>query len=547
MFKCDNKSTIFRRAFPFILAISLSLIFAACAEKEEDEDDELADVNGPMPAKEVALRVESSKVTITWLVPTKEDSLFNRDIHGFMITRHENESDEALPARTQKYEIGDLIGAQEVMEIIEADPTKDEDIGVTWEDGALKKGVTYRYTIYTYDEVPNYSDPFHLEATPGSLIEPRTNHAQTLLADGRVFLCGGTGYGGELDSAEIFDPDGDSFEMLADTLNRPRTDHTATLLNDGRVLIVGGFDEVDDENEDEDEDEGEDQYVETLSSAEIFDPDTGIFRFLDARMSAGRGKHTATLLPDGRVLVVGGNDGVNAFDSAEIFDPETESFSLVSDTMEKSRYSHTVTPFYLGQEFRLLVAGGSNKQKAIDSATFFNGVSQDFGRFDPVPDNEENSLFQSRMNHGATLTNNDLVILTGGFSGAPTAGRRIAGIEIFDIAGGEFLEGTSLETPRSEHIAALLPDGRVLISGGVGNGSMILSGSEIYDPENDSVSAGSPLIHARSSAKTTVLEDGRIFVSGGNASADPFAPRPVSSAEVFDSGTGDWAVVPAPR
>ncbi len=528
--------------------VLIVLLAAACAEKEEDEDDELADVNGPQPAKELVVQALAAQVFISWEIPTKEDSLFNRDIRGFMITRTETEADAADPSRTQRYVVGDVINLQTVVAIIEAEPTKDDQIVITWTDEDVQKGATYHYKIYSYDEVPNYSEPFFLEATPGSLIEPRTNHAQVVLDDGRIFLCGGLGYGRELDSAEIFDPDAGTFEMLDDTLNRPRTDHTATLLKDGRVLIVGGFDEVtnEDEEDDEDEDADVDEYVETLSSAEIFDPDTGTFTLIDGKMSVGRGHHTAMLLPDGTVLIAGGNDGVNAYNSAEIFDPTDLSFTVVVDLMAKGRFGHSMTSFYQDTRFRIFIAGGSTNQESLDSATFFNFESQDFGRYDPSVDDEENALDFSRTNHAAALTPDGVIALIGGFTGPLTAGGRIGDIELLDTTTGDFSEMTPLDAPRSDSCCALLDDGSILVAGGIGNGYEVLTSTELVDPSADSVTEGPSMNFARFKAQTSVLDDGRILATGGNGSADPFAPHPLSTAEIYSPSSNSWTVVPSP-
>ncbi|WP_395845218.1 Kelch repeat-containing protein [Cystobacter fuscus] len=75
-----------------------------------------------------------------------------------------------------------------------------------------------------------------LTASMGSV---RTEHAATLLADGRVLVVGGTGPSGELVTAEVYDPATHTWSATG-SLAVLRRHHTATLLNDGRVLVVGG-------------------------------------------------------------------------------------------------------------------------------------------------------------------------------------------------------------------------------------------------------------------------------------------------------------------
>ena len=141
-----------------------------------------------------------------------------------------------------------------------------------------------------------------------SLAVPRTGHAATALADGRVLITGGRDSAGTIvATAEVFDPANQTSTAIG-VLNTARIDHTATLLADGRVLIAGGT-----------------SASGALTSAEIFDPaNPGAgFRVLSATMGAARAGHTATRLHDGTVLIAGGD----AAGTAEIFKPTTESFS----------------------------------------------------------------------------------------------------------------------------------------------------------------------------------------------------------------------------
>ena len=130
----------------------------------------------------------------------------------------------------------------------------------------------------------------------GSMNAARVNHTATLLPDGRVLIVGGDGPSGPLASVELYDPLTGKFSATA-PLTTARVGHTATLLPDGRVLVAGGADALDDG-----------LAANILASAELYNPVTGTFSPAGS-MATGRQFQTATLLPDGRVLIAGGADG----------------------------------------------------------------------------------------------------------------------------------------------------------------------------------------------------------------------------------------------
>jgi hypothetical protein len=125
-------------------------------------------------------------------------------------------------------------------------------------------------------------------------------------------------------------------------MTTPRCGHTATLLDDGQVLVAGGtFNWIGDSFQ---------------ASAEIFDPKTGTFSPTGS-MAHAPGKQTATLLADGRVLIVGGNEvGDESLKSAEIFDPKAGIFSPTG-SMATARTLHAATILADG---RVLVVGGTS-------------------------------------------------------------------------------------------------------------------------------------------------------------------------------------------
>jgi hypothetical protein len=159
----------------------------------------------------------------------------------------------------------------------------------------------------------------------GNMLTARKDHTATALLDGRVLVVGG--YDGTLlKSAETFDPaatGGLGAFAATGELTTGRTWHTATRLLDGRVLVTGGAG-------------GTATALTYLRSAEIFDPaaNGGAGAFTPTgNMVEMRYYHLATRLPDGKVLITGGQKGpgaANILNSAELFDPETGTFSLLT-------------------------------------------------------------------------------------------------------------------------------------------------------------------------------------------------------------------------
>jgi hypothetical protein len=199
----------------------------------------------------------------------------------------------------------------------------------------------------------------------GSMTVARAFHTATLLADGRVLIAGGTSdsWTGArfLASAEIFDPTIGTFSATGAMADK-RGSHTATRLADGRVLITGGTATGD----------------ARLTSAEIYDPTTGTFTTTGS-MAAARTFQEATLLVDGRVLVSGGDPAGWIYDgpflaSAEIYDPKTGTFTAtgsMADTL--TNHSATLLP-----DGRVLIAGGYNGSADVTAAELYDPTTGTF-------------------------------------------------------------------------------------------------------------------------------------------------------------------------
>jgi len=290
----------------------------------------------------------------------------------------------------------------------------------------------------------------------------------TRLADGRVLLVGGDSAEWNFDgpyiaSAELYDPATGSFAPTG-SMATGRNLHTATLLLDGRVLIAGG----------------DGRGTVSLASAELYDPAAGTFGPTSA-MVAARGFQTATRLADGRVLLTGGtSDGWNGAEfvaSAELYDAETGTFTATGH-MATKRGSHTAT---LLPDGRVLIIGGSpDGTTSLASAELYDPKT---GKFTAT-----GSMAAARTFQEATLLADGRVLVSGGDpAGWIYDGPFVASAEIYDPKTGTFTPTGSMVDTLTNQTATLLPDGRVLIAGGY-NGKTDVADAELFDPTSGTFS-----------------------------------------------------------
>jgi hypothetical protein len=188
----------------------------------------------------------------------------------------------------------------------------------------------------------------------GSMSTPREGHTATRLRDGRVLVVGGSPNGIQTTgSAEIYDPSSGSFSRTGH-LNQPRVAHVAALLGSGKVLIAGGGRG------------GMPGGYISYDTAEMYDPATSSFSPVRAHMKSDRVGAAAAKLSDGRVLIAGGKSGrvvmsrvrnlgsLTPLNTAEIFDPESGIFIRTGD-MSAPHYLATAT---LLNDGNVLVVGG---------------------------------------------------------------------------------------------------------------------------------------------------------------------------------------------
>jgi hypothetical protein len=231
-------------------------------------------------------------------------------------------------------------------------------------------------------------------------------------------------------------------------------------------------------------------------TAETYDDTVGTL-IPSGRLNAWRRDHAATRLPDGRVLITGGQNinigGFHVYQDAtnavEIFDPATATFHPIA-SMHARRASHTAT--LLG-DGRVLIAGGLDGYTPLDSMEIFDPQWETFTPLQP--------MLSARGEHTATLLADGRVLLAGGTNGsAPSA-------EIFDPLTNAVTPAGDVG-PRHKHSAMLLPDGNVLIAGG---GPDVI----VYDPNTFEIVERRALPETLVGQATVRLPNGRVLLIGG--------------------------------
>jgi len=340
----------------------------------------------------------------------------------------------------------------------------------------------------------------------GSMVTALSGPA-TVLPDGKVLVSGSGGALDPLSSAELYEPTTGSWTATG-KMNGVRTGHTATLLPDGKVLVAGGADRVGFGGRN------------ALTTAELYDPASGAWT-ATGNLNEARSYHTATLLRDGKVLVVGGSGSGSGYDpltTAELYDPGSGSWTA-SGNMNEARSYHTAT---LLPDGRVLVVGGLNSGGiSLPSAELYdpsNGTWTATGR-----------LIDARVNHTATLLADGKVLVVGG-NPTPESPAFLASAELYDPASGSWTATGGMIEARQGHFAALLRDGTVLVAGGSGGP---LASAERYDPGSGSWTATAGMIEARTAATATLLPDGSVLVAGGFGGGI----GALASAELYDPGS----------
>ncbi|HEX9001977.1 MAG TPA: kelch repeat-containing protein, partial [Blastocatellia bacterium] len=340
-----------------------------------------------------------------------------------------------------------------------------------------------------------------------SMPTARSNPAASLLPSGKLLVVGGSKVGQAfVTDAAIYDPVFSTWQAITPIPIAHRV--SAQLLNTGEVLVVGDDDNTVPNPSSFLYNEGSSSWSATTgppsikryqpalallttgslagqvlmaggydnncctgpsgtyNTTELYNPTTKTWAAGPA-MNTARLLHTATVLANGQVLVVGGalRDPLTAYNSAELYTSGGSSWTLAAP-MTAARYAHTATRLPSGE---VLVVGGANGTTALNSVELYNPTSDTWSTKTPMT--------VARQLHTATLLPSGKVLIAGGqnISGVSTDSA-----ELYDPATNTWSDAGPLNDARGRHIAALLSCGRVLVAGGTGAGGADLATAEIY-------------------------------------------------------------------
>ena len=265
---------------------------------------------------------------------------------------------------------------------------------------------------------------------------------------------------------------------------------------------------------------------QTTSDTEVYDPATNIWTNKPSS-AAKRADHIAVMLPTGKVLVAGGVAYPSDLDkSAELYEPTADSANPWS-TAAPLNDVHSGATGTLLHSGKVLVVGYNHITNG-NSAEVYDPYSDSWSFTGPPRSRREM--------HSAVLLPNGKVLVTGGkYSSTP-----LATTEIFDPATSTWSDAAPMTVARYGHTTTLIPgSGKVIAVGGyglAGNSNSV----EVYDPVTNSWSSAASLSTGRSFHSSVLLPSGKLLVVGGGAGSSSEA---TASVEFFDPDVGTWSSV----
>jgi N-acetylneuraminic acid mutarotase len=367
-----------------------------------------------------------------------------------------------------------------------------------------------------------------------SLNISRYNHLAIPLPNGNVVVAYGAtyylyNYGVAHGSAETYNPAANTWTPSGMTV--PLDYFSATPLASGQVLFAGGG-------------SGETDGIVT-NLVQTFNPATNTWSIV-APLNTARENHTATLLQNGKLLVVGGDVAAGigysthpaVLSSVELYDPTANTWTAQASLIT-GRTQHTATLLLNG---KVLVAGGSDSNGNFVSTTEV---------YDPNANSwtSAGSLINPRTQHTATLLNTGKVLLAGGWNGTYSGGYVVplGAAELYDPSANSWTAAAAMPAGVYQHTATLLNNGTLAIIGGYPNEqngySPASAGLQLYNPTTNAWSQGASMNNSRAQHAATLLSTGQILVTGGmGISSQTGYAQTVSQSEIYTPSTNTWTL-----
>lgn len=257
------------------------------------------------------------------------------------------------------------------------------------------------------------------------------------------------------------------------------------------------------------------------NSAELYDPATGLWNVV-ASAHWPRFQHAAVRLTDGRVLVVGGVGPPSrlVLTAVEVYDPGTGTWSLTGDL----KTGHPEPQATLLADGKVLLTGFGHSFNPDNPSEIYDPVTGHWSF-------TGKTSFGYGPHTANLLPSGKVLVATGALIFFfPTA-------EVYDPATNNWSMTGSLTTPRTYHAAVSLNTGKVLIAGGLVEGRNVISSTELYDPVVGRWQETGKMIVNRVQHALTVLRNGKVLASGG---VTELFGNQLKNAELYDPATGSW-------
>ena len=383
-----------------------------------------------------------------------------------------------------------------------------------WDRPVTPPGARHCTVVIAWDDAavayPALLDPSW--STTGSMASARAYHTATYLpTTGKILAVGGIGSGGApIATAELYNPAGAGTWAATDsvpTTGVGRAYHTAVVLNDNTVFVAGGYRDG----------------TNTTNTSAIYTPSTGHWAG-KAQMTTARGKHAATVLTTGEVVVTGGISGTTSIQNVEVYRPtgaNANTWFQANSPTSARRTSHASVRMQSGD---VMIIGGRDGSTTLNTVFSYNLAANAW--------TARGTLSEPRVGHTATVMSSGNVLVAGG--GPFNSTTVVATCDLYNKTTNTWSPTADMATARTGHSAVLQSDDSIVVSGGIGPGSSALavktaerfkSAFETWMPEPS-------LLTARAYHTTTVTpSSGTIVAAGGITKTS--SPTYLSSSERY--------------